>query len=221
MQGRTIGRVSDIPAASSAERAYQHTKSLIIRGDLAGGQLISEGQICDTLGISRTPVHEAFLRLAAERLLVLSSRKGAVVAPMTLGEAQDVLEMREAIESAAAARIIRDGGLDPDTVAGLRVSLARQQEAVLWDDADAFVDADDEFHSDIIAAGNNVIALHLFGQLRDRQQRMRNQLLRHHHNELQPTLDEHSALLERLLAGDFEGFRTVLTGHLARIRGVL
>jgi DNA-binding GntR family transcriptional regulator len=213
--------VTDSLPVSSAERAYLHTKHLIIRGDLAGGQLISEGQICESLGISRTPVHEAFLRLAAEQLLVLSSRKGAVVAPISPREVQDLAEMREAIEGAAAFRIVRDGGLASATVTQLRLTLDRQRAAVLADDADAFIAADDEFHSDIVEAGHNAIALHLFGQLRDRQQRIRNQLLRLRAGQLQPTFDDHTALLDRLEAGDADGFVTVLAAHLERHRGIL
>ncbi len=49
----------------AAERAYVHTKSAIITGRLAGGQLVSESAIGAELGVSRTPVHEAFLRLDA------------------------------------------------------------------------------------------------------------------------------------------------------------
>ena len=90
--------------ASAAERAYEHTKLAIIRGDLAPGTMISEGLICERLGISRTPVHEAFLRLDAEEFLTLASRKGAVVRPISPREALDVLEMREAVEASAAAR---------------------------------------------------------------------------------------------------------------------
>jgi DNA-binding GntR family transcriptional regulator len=211
--------VIEPPPVSSAERAYLHTKSQIIRGDLVGGQPLSEGQICDALQLSRTPVHEAFLRLAAEQLLVLSSRKGAIVAAMSPRESQDVLEMREAIECAAAARIIREGGPSADTVARLRVCLDQQKTAVQVDDVDAFVAADDDFHSEIIAASTNTIAVHLSAQLRDRQQRMRNQLLRS--GPLQSALDDHAELLARLEASDVDGFVTTLAVHLERHRGQL
>ncbi|WP_213814977.1 GntR family transcriptional regulator [Glaciihabitans sp. dw_435] len=212
--------VTDTPTTSSAERAYLHTKALIVRGDLPGGQLISEGQICEALNISRTPVHEAFLRLAAEQLIVLSSRKGAVVAPISPREAQDVLEMREAIERSAAARIAAEGGPTATTVARLKALLDEQRTAIDRDDSDAFLAADDEFHAQIIAAGNNAIALHLFGQLRDRQQRLRNHLMRTR-EEYGPVLDEHSAMFARLEASDLDGFVAVLSAHVNRFDGVL
>lgn len=211
--------MNESSAVSSAERAYLYTKDQIIRGDLAGGQSLSEGQICDALQLSRTPVHEAFLRLAAEQLLVLSSRKGAVVAAMSPRESQDVLEMREAIECAAAARIIREGGPSAGTVERLRACLLEQSEAVQGDDADRFIRADDEFHSEIITASGNSIAVHLSAQLRDRQQRMRNQLLRS--GPLQVALDDHIELLARLEASDLDGFISTLVVHLERHRGQL
>jgi DNA-binding GntR family transcriptional regulator len=211
--------MTESSGVSSAERAYLHTKAQILRGDLAGGQTLSEGQICEALQLSRTPVHEAFLRLAAEQLLVLSSRKGAVVAAMSPRESQDVLEMREAIECAAAARIIREGGPPAETVARLRTHLQNQGEAVQVDDADRFISADDDFHSEIISASGNAIAVHLSAQLRDRQQRMRNQLLRS--GPLQSALDDHTELLARLEARDLNGFVSTLAVHLERHRGQL
>src|ERR1700759_4873918 len=92
---------ADAAGASAAERAYEKTKQAIIRGELAPGTMTSELLVGQQLGISRTPVHEAFLRLAAEGLLTLESRKGAVVRPMSPSEARDVLEMREAVEGSA------------------------------------------------------------------------------------------------------------------------
>ena len=51
---------------SAAEQAYREVKELILSGGLPGGELISEGEIAGRMGLSRTPVREAFLRLEAE-----------------------------------------------------------------------------------------------------------------------------------------------------------
>lgn len=56
---------------SSSEHAYRVTKEQILTGQARGGQLLSEVETAARLGVSRTPVHEAFLRLAAEDLLEL------------------------------------------------------------------------------------------------------------------------------------------------------
>jgi DNA-binding GntR family transcriptional regulator len=71
---------------------------------MRGGRLLSELEVAAQLGVSRTPVHEAFLRLAAEDLLDPLPRRGAVVVPVPPREATDLLEMRIAIEASAVRR---------------------------------------------------------------------------------------------------------------------
>jgi DNA-binding GntR family transcriptional regulator len=213
--------MADRAAALAAERAYLYTKNLILRGELAGGQLISEGQICGELGVSRTPVHEAFLRLDTERLLTLSSRKGAVVLPLAPQEARDVLEMREAIESTAARRVMSDGGPAQEVLSRLRANLELQERYVEAADVEAFAEADEQFHSGVVAASGNPIAVHFFGLLRDRQQRLRHQLLGIRPGHLAVVLDDHRHLVDRLEALDADGYAGVLSTHIARHRGAL
>lgn len=207
-----------IPAA--ADRAYDHVKRAIIRGDLPGGTAISENALCQEIGVSRTPVHEAFLRLAAEDLLTLESRKGAVVRPMSPNEAADVLEMREAIESTAAARVVTDGRV-ADVTPILRAVLAEQEQAVVAGDVDRFVEVDAEFHGAVIGASRNAIAVMFARTLRDRQQRLRHQLMRVQPAQLQASLDDHRALATALEAGDAARYAEVLSAHVASHRGAL
>ncbi len=54
---------------SAADRAYDHTRERILDGEYAQGRLIGEGEVSAAVGVSRTPVREAFLRLEAEGLL--------------------------------------------------------------------------------------------------------------------------------------------------------
>ncbi|HEY1823351.1 MAG TPA: GntR family transcriptional regulator [Trebonia sp.] len=201
-------------SASAAERAYESTKHSIIRGDLAAGTMTSELLICQQLGISRTPVHEAFLRLAAEGLLSLESRKGAVIRPMSPNEARNVLEMREAVEAMAAARVIAEG-----CPAGLTSTLgdlmAAQEGALRERDADRFVEADDAFHTAIVTASGNEVAAHFTRFLRDRQQRLRHQLFRVRPEHFAAVLGQHRQLASALATGDAERYRTLLAEHVA------
>src|SRR5262245_33420675 len=116
---RTVLDVST-SAESSSERAYQATKHAILSGDMRGGQLLSEVEVAAGLGVSRTPVHEAFLRLAAEDLLEMLPRRGAVVVAVSAGDAVDILEMRLALETAAVRRLCRS----PETIDALCAELA-------------------------------------------------------------------------------------------------
>lgn len=206
------------PAAS--ERAYDHVKRAIIRGDLPGGTAISENALCLEIGVSRTPVHEAFLRLAAEDLLTLESRKGAVVRPMSPSEAADVLEMREAIESTAATRVVTDGRVS-DVAPRLQAMLAEQEQAVATGDVDRFIEVDADFHGAVIEASRNAIAVMFARTLRDRQQRLRHHLMRLQPSQLQASLDDHRALAAALDAGDAARYAEVLGAHVASHRGAL
>ncbi|MFJ3380381.1 GntR family transcriptional regulator [Curtobacterium sp. NPDC090217] len=205
---------------AASDRAYDHVKRAIIRGDLAGGTAISENAICQDLGISRTPVHEAFLRLAAEELIALESRKGAVVRPMSPNEAADVLEMREAIESTAATRVVSDGRV-ADLAPSLQAMLAEQEAAVRDGDVDRFIEVDAEFHGAVIGASRNAIAVLFARTLRDRQQRLRHQLMRVQPSQLQASLDDHRALARALEDGDAARYAEVLGAHVASHRGAL
>ncbi|WIE76808.1 GntR family transcriptional regulator [Curtobacterium sp. MCSS17_007] len=208
------------PEGSAADRAYEHVKRAIVRGDLPGGTAISENALCREIGVSRTPVHEAFLRLAAEELIVLGARRGAVVRPMSPNEATDVLEMREAIESTAATRVVADGRV-PELVPGLQALLAEQEAAVTAGDVDRFVESDAAFHGAVIAASRNAIAVLFARTLRDRQQRLRHQLMRLQPEQLQASLDDHRVLAAALAAGDGARYTEVLRAHVASHRGAL
>ncbi|WP_223691479.1 GntR family transcriptional regulator [Leifsonia poae] len=205
-----------IPAA---ELAYSHTKNLILTGGAPGGQLLSEAQVGDEIGVSRTPMHEAFLRLAAEGLLTLSSRKGAVVTPMSPREAQNVLDLREAIEAGAARRIQEAGGADADLVAALEAALSTQRAAVGSGDVEGFVEADQAFHAAIVDASGNELAGQFFRTLRDRQQRLRHQLFRVRPDTLADSLADHETLLATLQRDS--GYDTLLHAHIARHQGAL
>lgn len=217
-----------IPAA---ELAYATTKRLILSGTAPGGALLSEAQVGAELGVSRTPVHEAFLRLAAEGLLTLETRRGAVVTPMPPREAQNVLDLREVIEAGAARRILDAGGPDETLLTALDDALAEQRAAIAADDVERFVEADQWFHAAIVEASGNDLAVHFFGMLRDRQQRIRHQLFRVRPGTLADSLADHEALLAALRDGNDDGdgdgnsgtaaFDEQLRAHIARNQGAL
>ena len=205
---------------SAAERAYDYTKDAIIRGELAPSAMISENLVCEALGISRTPVHEAFLRLDVEGFLTLASRKGAVVRPMSPQESLDVLEMREAVESSAAARAIAEGR-HGELSAELERLLAEQSAALDAGELDRFVIADDEFHHAVVVASRNPVALQFSGILHDRQQRLRHQLYRVAPAQITTGLAQHRQLAAAVGAGDAAAYRAVLLEHVSLHKGAL
>src|SRR5450759_5164845 len=90
---------------SASDRAYAHLKRGILDGTQAEGQFFTEGEVAEAVGVSRTPVREALLRLEVEGLVRLYPKKGAMIVPVSAQEAQDVVEARAVIEEWPPSRI--------------------------------------------------------------------------------------------------------------------
>lgn len=199
---------------AAAERAYSYTKELVLTGELPGGHLFSEGDVAEWLGISRTPVREAFLRLQAEELLTLIPKRGAVVVPGAPGEAEDVLDARDAIETAAVRRLFNGNSGRDSVVAELRAALRVQREHA--GDLAAFAEADEAFHRAIVAAGGNQLLLRFYATLADRQRRMSLRALGADPEHQQVILRDHEELIDTIERGDFDAFAPALRAHLDR-----
>ena len=161
-----------VAAESAAERAYAEVKGRILDRTIEGGTLLSEGEIALELGVSRTPVREAFLRLQAEGWMKLYPKRGALVREVRPREINEVLEARRLIESAAVANIANDADAIRQLSARLDDLIAEQEEAIRQDDLDAFAVADVAFHQAVVEAGGNSILSEVYQTLQDRQRRM-------------------------------------------------
>lgn len=195
---------------SVAERAYEFAKQRILDGRFTGGELISEGDVAEGVGVSRTPVREAFLRLETEGLLRLYPKRGALVVPISPTEVENVMETRLLVEQFATDKVIRTGG---DVGPQLREAIARMESAAHDDERD-FCEIDREFHRIIVEAAGNHILLQLHDSLRDRQSRMMLAALARNRGRLQQILDEHHAIADAVDAGDAGLARRVVDVHL-------
>lgn len=167
------GQITVVPSAnaSAADRAYAYVRGEIMARRMAANELISEGQVADAVGVSRTPVREALLRLQAEGLLRLLPKRGALVLPVTAEEMADVIETRRLVESFAARKAVTDGHVGP-LVAALHRHIDEMRAAAKRRDTTAYVEADRAFHLEMVAAAGNEILTSLYRSLRDRQLRM-------------------------------------------------
>ncbi len=165
--------ISGLPVvnASAADRAYAFVREGILARRFAANDLLSEGQVADAIGVSRTPVREALLRLQSEGMLRLLPKRGALVLPVSAEEMADVLETRRLVETFAARRIVTDGHVGP-LVACLQRHIEEMRGAAKRRDTGAYVEADRAFHVELVAAAGNEILTALYRSLRDRQLRM-------------------------------------------------
>lgn len=145
-----------IPAAQAgdlASTAYRRIRDAVLRMEFQPGQRLQETDVAAWLGVSRTPVREAFRRLQAEGLLLSLAARGVVVPEVSVDEIDDayrVIEMLEALASRQAAeRLTEDGA------ASLRALLGQMQEATAATELERWAGIDVDLHAAIRASAAN------------------------------------------------------------------
>ena len=137
---------------SQLDRALRGLRSLVLSGEYAGGQRLSEVAMAAQLGLSRTPLRQAMDRLVAEGLLERIATGGCRVASFTKDDISDAIEMRGVIEG-TAARLAAERGVDPALLAQAGAVLDIIDQA-LWApdglDFDRYVTQNAAFH-DLLA----------------------------------------------------------------------
>jgi DNA-binding GntR family transcriptional regulator len=200
---------------AAKDRALDYVKAKVLTGEFPGGELISEGEVATALGMSRTPVREAFLQLEAAGLLRLYPKRGALVVPVSPDEVRAVLEARVVLEEFAARAVIQRG---PDACAAvyerLSAQVQRQRETAAATDLHAFLESDRAFHNVTLEAAGNAILAGFYSTLRDRQMRMIGESARNA-QRLATIIDEHERIAEALRDGDGEAARRAVRAHLA------
>ncbi len=201
---------------SAAERVYVEVKEQILTNAIAGGELISEGEIAAKCSVSRTPVREAFLRLETEGWMRLYPKRGALVVPIGEREIRDVVDARLLLERHAVRAVVGR----PGAVAGLVRSLRANLDAHRRSDASdirEFSRIDAEFHQLIAAAGDNALLSGFYTTLGERHRRMTTASVHRDASVAARILDDHRALLDAIESADAERFDTLLAGHLVAV----
>ncbi|SDM89791.1 GntR family transcriptional regulator [Allokutzneria albata] len=201
---------------SGRDRAYEFLRNTVLSDPAQQGSFISEQDVADRIGVSRTPIREALLMLAAEDLVRLVPKKGAYIAPVSGREIAELMELRGLIERHAAERAIGSAA-----VGKMRETLARQRLLVADGNEGEFIDLDHEFHSALVAAAGNELMARMYEGLRARQIRCGVAALVRAPGRQEAVLAEHEAIVSALEAGDVEAAATAITHHLEATRHVL
>lgn len=201
--------------AAAKDRALDYVKRQVLTGAFPGGELISEGEVASALGMSRTPVREAFLRLEAEGLLRLYPQRGALVVPVSSEEARAVIEARLVLEQFAAGKVVGRGpAVRAAVFERLSVELERQRDAAAKSDWEEFLEADRAFHKITLDESGNRILSDFYSTLRDRQMRMIGESVARDRQRMTSIMDEHQGIAEALRDGDLERALLAIRTHL-------
>ncbi|WDT88233.1 GntR family transcriptional regulator [Streptomyces sp. SCSIO-PteL053] len=206
---------SSLKRPPAAERVYTHIKEAVLDRRYEGGTLLTEGDLADAVGVSRTPVREALLRLEVEGLIKLYPKKGALVLAVSAQEIKDVVETRLLVEEFAACKAVP---ASPRLIERLEQLLEEQRQLAEAGDLAAVAVTDRCFHAEIVKHAGNEILSRLYDQLRDRQLRMGVAVMEAHPGRIEANITEHGELLEAIRAGDADGAALVVRRHVGRVR---
>ena len=196
---------------SAARRAYDFTKWAILSAVYDGGDLVTEAGLAREIGISRTPVREALLRLEVEGLVQLRPRQGAVVTEFAVEDVEDVLEARVMVENHTAAKSFANrAGLLPQ-VEEAHEEMRRHRRGL---DTAAFTEADRVFHELIVDAAGNAVLSAIYRMLRERQTLFTSVMIRGRTDRMDAALAEHERILDTLRGDDEKAFTAVVNEHL-------
>ncbi len=195
--------------------AYDTIKHQIIDLHLRPGEIIMVQQLSRKLGISRTPVREALVRLKNEGLVESAEGRKFKVCELTLDTIIEIYDIRECLESLAIGRVSEI--VTKTQMNHLKNILAKMKVALENKNYDSFFEQDSNFHNYIIEACGNKILKTLMKQLNDKVQRIR-YLTVNINKRPEDSVVEHTQILECLKNNDGEGAKNVLQKHLSNVK---
>lgn len=206
-----------IEPVSKKQIAYDGIKEMIIKVQVRKDTPLVERQLCDVLGISRTPVREALRELANDGLVEIIEGKGVYVKKIEFRDMIEIFEMREALEQMAIKLFVERA--EQNTIEEFKCCMERQEEAYENDDHEAFMAADMQIHN-LIAEGaqnnrlKNAIS-NIYDQIRQIAISVKDdKLIR------DLAIKEHRKILEAVLKRDAELAEYYVVQHIVEVKNL-
>lgn len=196
------------------EYAIESIRHGILEGHYAPGQRLIEGELTETLGVSRGPLREALRRLAADGLVEIEPFRGAAVSRLTRAELADTLAVREVLEG-LAARLAAERIAEPGKRAKANAAMNALKRAAASSDAAAYLEENDEFHHLVVDLSGNEVLGRQIAQLQ--LPTLRSAFFRLFDATLQTaSLAQHREILEAILAADAARAERMMRTHVRR-----
>jgi GntR family transcriptional regulator, rspAB operon transcriptional repressor len=217
------------PGPALKDQAFTTLRALILNGELPAGSFISERQMVERLGMSKTPIRVAFERLARDGFVEILPQRGVRVHGLTQEEIVDHYDLRIALETWVARRAAERcdaeaaAALDERIAAqvGLQRRVARAGRRPDPTDLTAYIDEDAQFHAILSALAANPEVTRVLVNQRERLARVIAQIILTTPAVLTASIAEHRAIREAVVAGDADRAAEDMVEHLERGKAAL
>jgi DNA-binding GntR family transcriptional regulator len=183
------------------DNVYESLRDAIVDGTLAPGERLKDPQLEEWLGVSRTPIREALLRLERAGLVITQPGKATTVAPYDLAStisAQQVAAAMHELAARLAVPVITAGQVEAMSAANRAFASALDSS-----DAEAALDADDAFHGVFVAACGNPVVAEVLEQTAPMLRRV--ERMRFSSVAARESVAQHDAVIALTRTGDAEG----------------
>lgn len=198
---------------------YRLFRKLIVELRLIPNQILSEKDVSRCLVISKTPVREAFIRLADDGMLRIIPQSGTYVSPIDIKRASEGYFIWSALESACAMQVAAVRSLED--VHELRALVKRQEDAFAAGNYSDFYLAGEALHDSMFRIAGYANARRMIETAKFEVDRIRN--LRKHFKKrpVENLVAEHRAIVDAVAAGNGELAGNLMKGHLTRVNDSL
>lgn len=185
---------------SLVDRVFEKLEDDILFGRYPRGEVLTEMRLAEELGVSRTPIHDALLRLAEERLIEDNTR-GFVVLGITREDLMDIMEIRVNVEGLASYYTAVNR--TPEALEELKHIVELQEFYSEKKDTERVKETDDQFHSAICRLCGHTVISDALRPLHKKIQRYRKASMASPERTL-AMVEEHRAIYEAIAAGEAE-----------------
>jgi DNA-binding GntR family transcriptional regulator len=199
----------------STDRVYSTLRQKVIDSELSPGSQILEQELAMMLGVSRTPLREALVRLENEGLLEIIPRHGVRIIPMSVADMKEIYQVLVSLESAAAALASQapsDAALDE-----LDAIFDRMDARLKTSDITGWALEDERFHLKIVELAGNRRLREIVSNCWDQAHRARMFTLRlQTHPQPAQSMKEHRQIITALRKRDAAKAESLLRSHRER-----
>ncbi len=199
----------------NSQLVYRDLRDAIISMKLVPGAPIVEKEITQRYGISRTPVREAVLRLARDRLVDVIPKSGTFVSRIPFSDLREAIVAREALEMVTVRAATEKAS--ESQIMEMRAIIQRQRETAEAGEEQAFHHADDAFHAAIAAAGRLPGIWDMIQQIKIQFERYR-RLTLPQPGRMMLVVGEHSDVLDAIARRDADEAVRCMTVHLNKLK---
>lgn len=212
------GEVIPIRRIRLVDEATRVVRDMILSGTLPAGTRLRQADLADRLGISRTPLREALMKLEQEGLITVLPRGGFRVVELKLGDAIELYDIRELLDG-LAARLTAERA-DDETLKNLRGHLQKMEKCIQKRNAHEWFIHHVAFHEEILRASGNSRLVALISNIRLSIQRF-HPLLLTTENRLNNAFREHLAVFGAIQARDSRQAERLARLHIANAKGIV